>query len=244
MEGIIRQVLLEQPGTYGYRRVHYFLKERGIRCDPKTVYRILRRRNLLSSIRKQTARRGRLHEGQVAVKIPNQRWASDMTQIRAWNGQKLRLATLIDCADRSVVAWKLGKHIQSEDVCEMVREAVYLRFGEDRSRAKGIEFLSDNGPEYASHILRNFLERMGMVPCRTPCRSPQSNGIAEAFFGSLKRDYVYQSRIETAEDIERQVPGWIRHYNEVAPHSALKMQPPARFYSNWKENLTKKVVQF
>ena len=243
VEGAIRQILKEVPGTYGYRRVHALLIDRGIRCDCKTVYRVLRRRNLLSSIRKHTARPGRLHEGQVAVESPNRRWASDMTQIKAWSGEKLRLATLIDCADRSIIAWKLGKRIRSEDLCEMVREAIYLRFGEDRSKAKGVEFLSDNGPEYVSHVLRNFLEKMGMVPCRTPCRSPQSNGIAEAFFGSFKRDYVYQSRIETMEDIQKQVPVWLKHYNEIAPHSALKMRSPSRFYAEWNEKLTKKVVQ-
>jgi putative transposase len=33
-------------------------------------------------------------------------------------------------------------------------------------------------------ILRN------LVPCFTPVRSPQSNGIAEAFVKTFKRDYV------------------------------------------------------
>ena len=31
---------------------------------------------------------------------------------------------------------------------------------------------------------------MGLIPCHTPRRSPESNGLAEAFFGSFKRDYV------------------------------------------------------
>ena len=243
VEGAIRRVLREVPGTYGYRRVHAMLIDRDILCDRKTVYRILRRKNLLSSVRKKVFKPGRLHEGKVAVEEPNRRWASDFTVIRAWDGQKLKLATLIDCADRMILAWKLAARIKSEDICELVREAVYLRFGEARDKAKGIEFLSDNGPEYASYILRNFLEKMGLVPCRTPCRSPQSNGVAEAFFGSFKRDYVYQGCIETAEDVQKLVPGWIDHYNRVAPHSALKMRSPARFYADWKENFSKKVVQ-
>lgn len=241
--GAIRQILQETPTTYGYRRVHALLLRRGIRCNRKTVYRMLRRMHLLSSMRRSAHRPGRLHEGQVAVATPNQRWASDITGIQAWDGQKLKLAVIVDCADRMILAWKLAPRLIADDLCEMVREAMFVRFGAERNQARGIEFLSDNGPEYASHTFRGFLENRGLVACRTPCRSPESNGLVEAFFGSFKRDYVQQSCLETIGDIQRQVPDWITHYNQVAPHSALEMRSPAQFYAFWKENLTKKCVQ-
>ncbi|MBI3357286.1 MAG: transposase, partial [Nitrospirae bacterium] len=88
-------------------------------------------------------------------------------------------------------------------------------------------------PEYTSHRFRPFVRAMGLIPCHTPRRSPQSNGLAEAFFGSFKRDYVYQACLETLEEVGRQVPGWIDHYNQEAPHSALGMQSPAAFYAAW-----------
>ena len=50
---------------------------------------------------------------------------------------------------------------------------------------------------------------MGLIPCHTPRRSPQPNGLAEAFFGSFKRDDVYQARLDTLEEVRRQVPAWI-----------------------------------
>ncbi len=72
-------------------------------------------------------------------------------------------------------------------------------FGGARTHARGIECLSDNGPEYTSHRCRPWVRAMGLIPCHTPRRSPESNGLAEAFFGSFKRDYVYQSCLETVE---------------------------------------------
>jgi transposase InsO family protein len=84
------------------------------------------------------------------------------------------------------VALRQADYVQ--DLAEMLREAVFQRFGETRTRAQGIEFLSDNGPEYTSHRVRPFVRAMGLIPCHTPRRSPESNGLAEAFFGSLKRD--------------------------------------------------------
>lgn len=233
VEAAIRQLLGASPASYGYRRIHALLKRRGLVCDPKTVWETMRRRGWLSTSRRQVIRPGRRHEGQVRVAEPNRRWASDITGIRAWDGQKGRLAIMIDCADRMVLAWRFATRITAEDLAEMLREAVFQRFGEARARAQGIEFLSDNGPEYTSHRFRPFVRAMGLIPCHTPRRSPQSNGLAEAFFGSFKRDYVYQACLETVAGVGQQLPAWIEHYNRQAPHSALGMQSPAEFYAEW-----------
>ena len=181
--------------------------------------------------------------GQVQVATPNRRWASDITGIRAWDGQKGRLAVMIDCADRMVPAWRFARRITAEDPAEMLREAVFGRFAQARSRAQGIEFLSDNGPEYTSDRFRPVVRAMGLIPCHTPRRSPQSNGLAEAFFGSFKRDYVYQACLVTLAVVRRQVPKWIEHYNQQAPHSALGMRSPAEFYTEWIVKNTKQPVQ-
>jgi transposase InsO family protein len=55
--------------------------------------------------------------------------------------------------------------------------------------------------------------------------------------GSVLREpqagYVYQACLETLETVAHQVPQWIEHYNQHAPHSALGMQTPAEFYAEW-----------
>lgn len=164
---------------------------------------------------------------------PNRRWASDITSTRAWDGRKGRLAIMIDCADRMVLAWRFATRITAEDLAEMLREAIFRRCGEVRAHAQVIEFLSDNGPEFPSHRFRPFMRAMGLIPWHTPRRSPQSNGFAKAFFGSFKRDDVYQARLDTVEEVRRQVPAWIDHYNREVSHSALNMQSPVEFYAAW-----------
>ncbi len=234
VESAIRRLLGASPASYGYRRIHALLKRHGLSCNPKTVWRVMRGQGWLATGRRSRARDGRRHEGQVRVAEPNRRWASDITSIRAWNGQKGRLAIMIDCADRMVLAWRFARRITAEDLAEMLREAVFRRFGEARAQARGIEFLSDNGPEYTSHRFRPFVRAMGLIPCHTPRRSPESNGLAEAFFGSFKRDYVYQACLETLEKVAHLVPQWIEDYNQQAPHSALGMRSPAEFYAEWR----------
>lgn len=243
MEAAIERILAGRPATYGYRRIHALLIREGIRANPKTVWRILRRRDWLSSTRSRLERTRRRHEGQVSVPEPNWRWASDITGIVTWNKEKGRLAVIIDCADRMVLSWRFARRMLSEELQEMVREAVFRRFGAEKEKAQNIEFLSDNGPEYTCQKLRRILQDFGMVVCRTPRRSPESNGLVEAFFGSFKRDYVYQGELESLETVAQKLPEWIKDYNEVAPHSALGMKSPAQFYADWMSKIKIMPVQ-
>lgn len=243
VEAAIERILTGRPATYGYRRIHALLIREGIWTNPKTVWRILRRRDWLSSTRSRLGRTRRRHDGQVSVPEPNRRWATDITGIKAWNGEKGRLAVIIDCADRMVLAWRFARRMPSEELQEMVREAVFGRFGAEKEKAQHIEFLSDNGPEYACRKLRGVLQGFGMVVCRTPRCSPESNGLVEAFFGSFKRDYVYQGELENLEAVAQQLPEWIKDYNEIAPHSALGMKSPVPFYADWMLKISHTPVQ-
>jgi transposase InsO family protein len=90
---------------------------------------------------------------------------------------------------------------------------------------------------------RKYAVNAAQMYRRKPRRSPESNGLAESFFGSFKWDYVYQACPETLEEVGRQIPKWIEHYNHQAPHSALAMQSPAEFYAEWMVNNKRLSVQ-
>ena len=230
LTGVIQQVLAQCPPSYGYRRIHALLLRLGIHCNRKTVYQHLKRQAWLASHRHRTLRPGRRHDGKVAVLQSNQRWACDITTLTLWNQHKLRLAVIIDCADRMILAWKLQPRILAQDICELLREALFKRFTHNLQQAKGLGFLTDNGPEFIADPLQQLLAQLQMAPCRTPCRSPQSNGLVESFFGSFKRDYLAHHPLDTLAEAVKYIPDWIIHYNEVAPHSALAMSSPATFY--------------
>ena len=59
------------------------------------------------------------------------------------------------------------------------------------------------------------------MPRTTPIESPQSNGMAEAFVKTLKRDYARVNPRPDAASVLRQLDGWFEHYNAVHPHKAL-----------------------
>jgi transposase InsO family protein len=70
---------------------------------------------------------------------------------------------------------------------------------------------------------------LGMIPYFTPIRSPESNGMAEAFVKTFKRDYVYLHDRPDAKTVLAQLHEWLEGYNEVHPHKGLKIRSPKEF---------------
>jgi transposase InsO family protein len=102
---------------------------------------------------------------------------------------------------------------------------LYVRkpFGQVNRLLLTIEWLSDNGSCYVAGDTRSFARDIGLEPRTTPLESPQSNGMAEAFVRTIKRDYVRLSPRPDAETVMRQLPAWIVHYNEVHPHKGSRL---------------------
>jgi putative transposase len=74
-----------------------------------------------------------------------------------------------------------------------------------------------------------YAHELGLVPITTPAYSPESNGLAEGFVHTFKRDYVNVHELRDAESVLAQLAAWIDDYNRLAPHSALGMRSPADY---------------
>ena len=226
--------LVDQRPTYGYRRITALVnRELAAEGEPaanhKRIYRVMKAHGLLLT-RHAGRRSGRLHDGKVIVIRSNLRWCSDALEFTCWNGEIVRLAFIIDAHDREIVAWQAvtGVGIGGSDIRDMMLEAVETRFGALRTPHK-VEFLTDNASAYTAQDTRTFAGQLGLVPCFTPVASPQSNGIAEAFVRTFKRDYLRVNPVPSAEAALAQIAGWIADYNEVHPHSGLRMRSPREF---------------
>jgi transposase InsO family protein len=230
---IIRSFVDERP-TYGYRRItalvnRQLAKNGHVPVNRKRVHRIMQRHALL--LERHTGRReGRIHDGKVMVMRSNLRWCSDGLEFSCWNGDVIRMAFIIDAFDREIIAWAAvsAAGISGSDVRDMMLEAVEKRFGTTRA-SHPVEHLSDNGSPYTAKETRDFAAALNLVPCFTPVKSPESNGMSEAFVKTFKRDYARVNPLPDAATALRQIAGWINDYNEIHPHSALKMRSPREF---------------
>jgi putative transposase len=236
----IKAIISEMP-TYGYRRVHALLRRKArweSRSWPnvKRVYRVMKVHGLLLE-RHTGAINSRRHDGRVAVAQSNVRWCSDGFEIGCDNKEKVRVAFALDCCDREAIAHvATTEGIKSEDVQDLVITAVENRFGRINILPKPIEWLTDNGSCFIASGTKSLLLDIGMEPRTTPVRSPQSNGMAEAFVKTFKRDYVSVNSIPDAKTVIAQLPLWFEHYNMLHPHKALGYRSPREFLNRQTEN--------
>lgn len=165
---------------------------------------------------------GRVHDGKVAVMQSNQGWCSDAFEIGCWNRETVRVSFVLDAHDREAISWVgvAGCGISGDDVRDVMLEAVEKRFSTDRA-PHAIEWLSDNGSPYTARETRMFASQLNLAPFFTPVRSPESNGLAEAFVKTFKRDYVRVNPLPDAKTVLRLLDGWFEDYNTNHPHSRL-----------------------
>ena len=225
----IREVIRTRA-TYGARRVRALVNRAfATRYNLKRIRRVMEIAGwkLPRSARRRT---GRAHTGQIQRAVSNERWCSDALEIACWNGEYVQLGFALDCHDRECLAVVAApRDLAARDIQQLMRDAVAARFGAANRPDAPIQWLSDNGSIYTALDTVCTAERLNLVPITTPVASPESNGMAEAFVNTLKRDYVSGADRSSAEAILDAVPAWIADYNAVAPHSALGYQAPQQY---------------
>ncbi|EIH0938575.1 TPA: IS3 family transposase [Escherichia coli] len=229
----IHHVIGELP-TYGYRRVWALLRRQAEldgmpAINAKRVYRIMRQNALLLERKPAVPPSKRAHTGRVAVKESNQRWCSDGFEFRCDNGEKLRVTFALDCCDREALHWAVTTGgFNSETVQDVMPGAVERRFGNELP-ASPVEWLTDNGSCYRANETRQFARMLGLEPKNTAVRSPESNGIAESFVKTIKRDYISVMPKPDGLTAAKNLAEAFEHYNEWHPHSALGYRSPREY---------------
>ncbi|WP_170855330.1 IS3 family transposase [Escherichia coli] len=229
----IHHVIGELP-TYGYRRVWALLRRQAEldgmpAINAKRVYRIMRQNALLLERKTAVPPSKRAHTGKVAVKESNQRWCSDGFEFRCDNGEKLRVTFALDCCDREALHWAVTTGgFDSETVQDVMLGAVERRFGNELP-ASPVEWLTDNGSCYRANETRLFARMLGLEPKNTAVRSPESNGIAESFVKTIKRDYISIMPKPDGLTAAKNLAEAFEHYNEWHPHSALGYRSPREY---------------
>jgi putative transposase len=233
-EELLQQVheVIKKRKSYGYRRTTVLVnakrKQLGLpRVNQKRVYRVMKKNHLLLS--RPFYKPQRSHTGKVQTIASNMRWCSDSFVIQCHNGDRVHVAFSLDTCDREVmryVASTIG--IDGQAIRDLMLETVEYRLGRP-SLNSPIQWLTDNGSCYTARETVSFGRQLGLDIRTTPAYSPESNGMAESFVKTFKRDYVWLSDLKDARSVMSQLPKWMEDYNETAPHKALKMLSPREF---------------
>ena len=234
-ENIFKEIkaVISIRATYGYRRVttmvnRSLLQQGKNKINRKRVQRIMQINGL--SLPQIMPAQKREHTGVIMTMFPNLRWCSDGMEIRCYNGDKVFVAFALDCCDREAFSYVARTEpLLADDIELLMVQAVETRFGKHLRCPREIQWLSDRGSIYRAKTVKALGKELNLKCCYTRAYSPESNGMAESFVKTIKRDYVYQADCDSAETVLRLLTKWFADYNNVAPHSALGMRSPIEY---------------
>jgi putative transposase len=218
--------LSEENPRYGFRRVHALL---GPGVNLKAVHRIWREEGLALTTRK----RRRIQVGKKDESVPTSFgdcWSVDFASEWLESRRQARIVGLLDVASRENLLLKTRPSIRA---CDLVKELEWLFLV--HGKPKKVRF--DNGPEFRSKRLTDFLAESGVEAGFVEPGSPWQNGHIESFFGKLRDELLNMEIFPTGKDLQRHLDDYMDHYNRRRPHSALGGLAPATYKERLKSRM-------
>ena len=210
-------------GRYGYRRITALLRREGWQVNHKRVERIWRREGLKVPKRQPKRKKLWLNDGscvRLRPEYPDHVWSYDFVMDRTRDGRPVRMLTLIDEYTRECLAIDVSRQIKAADVLEQLADLFIFRGFPEYIR-------SDNGPEFVSSKLRDWLRTSGVKTLYIEPGSPWENGYIESFNGKLRDELLNREIFDTLFEVKVLAERWRMEYNTFRPHSALGYRPPA-----------------
>lgn len=223
----------EQNGTYGYRRLADEYNQRnGTSYNDKRFYRLAQLVGLKSVIRRKRPAYQRSTPEITAENIlgrdftakkPNEKWLTDVTEMKYGNGEKLYLSAILDLKSRDIVSFAIGKSNNNQLVFDTFDKAVW-RY----PTAKPL-FHSDRGFQYTSKQFKARLDAAGMAQSMSRVGRCIDNGPMEGFWGILKCEMYFLQRFESYEALCSAVENYIYFYNHRRRQRRLDKLAPADY---------------
>jgi hypothetical protein len=154
----------------------------------------------------------------------NQAFSSDITYYEI-SGCYYYLTFVMDCYSRCILGWNVSSRLLTEHTTlPALKKAIRARKGNIK---RGVIFHSDGGGQYYDKNFLKLTARYGFE--NSMCEYAYENGKAERLNGVIKNNYLRFARINSLEDLIREVDLAVKKYNYEKPHKALKYLTPIEF---------------
>ncbi|MEV4418009.1 IS481 family transposase [Catellatospora sp. NPDC049609] len=231
-EALVCELRRDHP-RWGPRRLRFEAGRRGVTPPPSraTVYRILRRNNLVPAVprkrRREDYRRWERSE-------PMELWQMDIVGgVLLTDGTEAKVVTGVDDHSRFCVIATVVRRATGRAVCAAFAAAL-ARFG-----VPG-EVLTDNGKQFTGRfttprpgevMFERICRENGIVARNTKPRSPTTTGKVERFHQSLQGECLDGRVFATIEQAQAAVDAFVAEYNSDRPHQGIGDAFPAdRFH--------------
>ena len=212
----ILEVLTTSPFvTEGVKKVHARLRRKRIKASRNRINQLMREHGLLSPQRCEPGEE-KTHDGTIIPDTINQIWGTDGTLFGTIQGDLLWLFAVIDHYSDEVLGWHIVEVGQGDRFAalEPLKQGLRcIRGCVGKNTGGGIAIRHDWGPQYIAHDFKAELKFLGLKNSPAFVHEPQTNGVIERFFKTLKMECLW---IENFRDVEhaREVVGrWMALYN-------------------------------
>ena len=110
-----------------------------------------------------------------------------------------------------------------------LEDALIRRLGALPQGDANVVLRTDNALVYASELYRDLAKSYGLSQEFILPHTPEQNGVAESFMGTLKLECIWQHRFETYDEAKATITAYVKHYNELRPHSRLNYLSPVEW---------------
>jgi putative transposase len=219
---------LEHPFA-GSRMLRDLLRLRGVVVGRKHVATLMRRMGIEALYRHP--RTTQPHPGHqvfpyllrdLAITVPNQVWAMDLTYLPMRHGF-LSLVAVLDWATRRVLAWRLSNTLTT-DVCLDALEAALREYGCPTI------LNTDQGSQFTSTAFVTLVQRHGIRLSMDGKGAWRDNLFVERLWKSVKYEEVYLHAYASVAEAERGLAAYFTFYNGGRPHTALDGRTPDMVY--------------
>lgn len=228
----IRRISDETNNLFGYRKMTMVLnrlrKENGkTPINRKRISRLMSVHQIYSSFRPTSRKRypevtpeekmenvlGR----KFMAKKPNQKWCTDVTEMKLENGTKIYISTILDLYDRYPVGW----HISTRNDTELVNRT--LEKALENNDPDGVLFHSDRGFQYTRKAFQTYLKNNGLIPSMSRVSHCIDNGPMEGFQGIIKDlCRILYPKARTKEEVVEALNKTYRFYIEEYPQQRFR----------------------
>jgi putative transposase len=161
----------------------------------------------------------------------NRVWQTDFSEFETTNGGSWRICAVIDYATKYCLAVTEAQHLPGLEDLRADRGVIDILDAADTVIGQApapIAVVSDNRPCFRGQTFQTAFDDEDPLlrHLRTRVKSPQTNGVVERFFGTLKYEHLYRGYIADGDALDMEVHRFRIIYNTIRPHQALNDQTP------------------